>query len=76
MWPVPTCSNFWRHKSDFKQKCDREEFGARAWTRVILAGKRGSRHHSTKSFSKNVVVAETSYQMLEKLSFLYDLEIV
>ena len=29
----------------------------------ILAGKRGSRRHSTTSFSKNVVVAGTSYQM-------------
>ena len=31
---------------------------ARAWTSVILAGKRGSRRHSTTSFSENVVVAE------------------
>ena len=36
---------------------------------VILAGKRGSHHHSTMSFSVNVVVAETSYRMLEVLSF-------
>ena len=42
---------------------------ARAWTSVILAGKRGSRRHSTRSFSENVEVAETSYQMLEVLSF-------
>ena len=42
---------------------------ARAWTSFILAGKRGSRRHSTMSFSENVVVAETSYQMLEVLSF-------
>ena len=35
----------------------------------ILAGKRGSRRHSTTSFSENVEVAETSYQMLEVLSF-------
>ena len=35
----------------------------------ILAGKRGSRHHPTTSFSENVEVAETSYQMLEVLSF-------
>ena len=36
---------------------------AYAWTSVILAGKRGSRRHFTTSFSKNVGVAETSYQM-------------
>ena len=42
---------------------------ARAWTSVILAGKRGSRRHSTASFSENVEVAKTSYQMLEVLSF-------
>ena len=41
---------------------------ARAQTNVILAGKCGSRRQST-SFSENVVVAETSYQMLEFLSF-------
>ena len=35
----------------------------------ILAGKRGIRRHSTTSFSKNVKVAETSYQMLKVLSF-------
>ena len=37
----------------------------RAWTSVVLAGKRGSRRHSTRSFSENVVVAGTSYQILE-----------
>ena len=42
---------------------------ARALTSVILAGKRSSRRHSTTSFSENVVVAETSYQMLQALSF-------
>ena len=42
---------------------------ALAWTSVILAGKCGSRRHSATSFSKNVEVAETSYQMLEVLSF-------
>ena len=30
-----------------------------------LAGKRDSRRYSTTSFSENVVVAETSYQMYE-----------
>ena len=38
---------------------------ARAWANVILAEKRDSRRHSTTSFSENVVVAGTSYQMLE-----------
>ena len=32
---------------------------------VILAGKRNSCLHSTMSFSDNVIVAETSYQILE-----------
>ena len=41
---------------------------ARAWPSVILAGKRDSRRHSSMSFSENVVVSETSYQMLEVLS--------
>ena len=35
----------------------------------LVGGKRGSRRHSTTSFSENVKVAETSYQMLEILSF-------
>ena len=34
-----------------------------AWTNVILAEKRDSRRHSTTSFSENVIVAGTSYQM-------------
>ena len=38
-------------------------------TNVILAGKCGSRRQSTTSFSENVVVAETSYQRLEILTF-------
>ena len=41
----------------------------RARTNVILAGKRGSCGHSPTSFSENVEVTETSYQMLEVLSF-------
>ena len=44
---------------------------ARTWTSVILAGKRGSRRHSTTSFRENVEVSETSYQMLEVLPFCY-----
>ena len=42
---------------------------ARAWGSVVLAEKRGSRRHSTTSFSKSVVLAGTSYQMLEVLAF-------
>ena len=42
-----------------------EERSALAWALVILAGKRDSRRHSTTSFSENVVVAGTSYQILE-----------
>ena len=41
---------------------------ALAWTNVILAGKRESRRHSTTSFSKNVVLAGTIYQIWEGLS--------
>ena len=40
---------------------------ARARTNVILAGRCGSRRQSTTSFSENVVVAGTSYPMLEIL---------
>ena len=42
---------------------------ARARTTVILAGKCGSRRQSTTSFGENILVAKTSYQMLEILSF-------
>ena len=37
--------------------------------RDILAGKCGSPRHSTTSFSERVVVAETSYQILDVLEF-------
>ena len=40
----------------------------RPWDSKV-ARKRDSRHHSTTSISENVVIAETSYQMLEVLSF-------
>ena len=42
---------------------------ARAWTSVILGGKRGSRRRSTTSYIASVVVAGTSHQMLEVLAF-------
>ena len=37
---------------------------------VILAGKSDIHRHSTLSFIRNIVVAKTSYQMLEILSFI------
>ena len=39
------------------------------WASVIWVGKRDSCYHPTSSFSENVIVAETSYQMLEVLPF-------
>ena len=42
---------------------------ARVRSNVTLAGKCVSRRQSTTSFRENVVVAKTSYQMLEILSF-------
>ena len=45
--------------------------GARARTNVILAGKCDSHRYSSTSFSENVVVAKTSYQMFGILSFCY-----
>ena len=40
-----------------------------ARTTIILAGKCSSRRQSTTSFSEHVVVAKTSYQMLQIFSF-------
>ena len=45
------------------------EICAYAWPIVILSGKLDSRRHSTTRFCKKVVEAETSYQILEVLSF-------
>ena len=45
--------------------------GARARTNIILAGKCDRHCHSSTSFSENVVVAKTSYQMFGILSFCY-----
>ena len=42
---------------------------ARARTNAILAGKCGSRRHSTTSFSENVVVVKKGYQILDIVSF-------
>ena len=47
---------------------------ARAWTNVILAGESDNRRDSTTSFDENVVVAETSYQIIEVCSSFCDRE--
>ena len=44
---------------------------AREWTIVILAANHDMHHHSSMCFSECVVVAETSYQVLEVLSICY-----
>ena len=41
----------------------------RARTNVILAGKCGSRRHTSTGASENAVVAKTSYEILGILSF-------
>ena len=66
--PAPyseSLGGFW-----FWDENERKRGFSQAWTSVILAGKRDSRH-STTSFSDNVVVAGTSYQLEEVLSFCY-----
>ena len=35
----------------------------------ILAGKRSNRRHSPTSFSENVVLADTSYEVLYRLNY-------
>ena len=61
-------------KFRFEDQDDHEEEiflilrSARACTSVSLAEKRDSCRHSTIGYSENVVVAETSYQVLEPLS--------
>ena len=40
-------------------------------SQLHFAGKCDSRRHSTTSFTSNVTVAGTSYQMLEVVSFCY-----
>ena len=63
-------------KDDYETKAFPKPRSARAWTRVILAGKRDNRCHSTTGFSENFLVAEANYQMLEVLSFLQSWEIL
>ena len=62
----PASSDFWKAPWD-EYNNENEIFSilsiTRAWTNVILAGKRDIRRHSTTSFSENVVVAGTSYQI-------------
>ena len=71
-----SCSHFRTRKKTkesfkFKDEDDNEYkifsvlSSALAWTSVILAGKSGSRRHTTPRFSENVVVAGTSYQIVE-----------
>ena len=57
---------FWE-EYDYEYEIFSMVSSARAWAGVIWAGKRGSRRHSTTSFSESVIVARTSYQMLEVL---------
>ena len=57
--------------SSLKRRSTKIRRSARAGTSGILAGKRDSCSHPTTTFSGNVVVVETSYQMLEVLSFCY-----
>ena len=42
------------HEDDYEYEICSILSSARQWAGVILAGKRGSRHHSTTGFSENV----------------------
>ena len=63
---------FW-DEDDYEHEIVSVLSSARAWASVSLAGKRDShsrsRSHSTTSFSDSVVVAGTSYQILEVSTF-------
>ena len=48
--------------------CDEDDYESEKGTNVILAGKRDRFLHSAMGLSDNVVVKETSFQMLEVLS--------
>ena len=52
-----------RDEDDYKYEIFSILSIAHAWICVILAGKRDIRRHSAKSFSDNVVMTGTSYQM-------------
>ena len=63
---APAVFIFYHARStDFEEKIEG------LWTGYFLAGKQDSRRHSTTSFSDNVVVAGTSYQMWEVSSFYH-----
>ena len=70
---APACTRLESFRFEDEDDYENEFFpilsSARARANVILAGKFGSRRQSTTSFSEKVVVAKTSYQMLEILSF-------
>ena len=48
---------------------DFSKYSDHAWTSVILARKHDNHCHSTTSLSKNIMVAETSFLMLEVSAF-------
>ena len=53
-----------------RRECDEYEIfsivsSAGAWACIILAGKRGSRGHSTTTFNESVVAAGTSFSILQ-----------
>lgn len=58
-------------KSTIKLEAARLRFLSHAFVvvAVVVDRKRDSRRHSFMSFGENVVVAETSHQMIEVLSF-------
>ena len=68
-WPVIRVFNFVRRERLRGRRFSHLLSGARARTNVILAGKRDSPRHSNTSFSENIVVAKTSYQIVGILSF-------
>ena len=68
-WPVIRVFNFIRRERLRGRRFSHLLSGARARTNVILAGKRDNPRHSNTSFSENIVVAKTSYQIVGILSF-------
>jgi len=60
---------FYKDEDDYENEIFPVGSSAHVRTNVILAGKCDSHRHSTTSFSKNVVVEKTGYQMLGMLTF-------
>ena len=60
---------FWDESTTSTRFSQNYIYRACAWTSVILAKKHDCRHHSTTSFSENVMATETSYKVWEVLSF-------